>query len=141
VLRFRPAPGNARRRIVAEFQLNGLTVERRTVATFMPLSPRLTRPATVTLRRTHAGLFATWSRVPGATRYDVVVTLKSGAQNLRTTRRTVLTLAVRRSDGGRVQVRGVGYLRKGGTTTARFAALEPAVTRIQPLRKPPKLRR
>lgn len=139
-LSFAPAPGGGRRRIQAQFELAGLPAERLTVASFMPPSARLARPGRVAVRRRGAKLLVSWARVAGATRYDVIATLASGAQRATTTRRPSATLTgITASSGGRVAVRGVASMRQGGLRTARFRATKPpARTRFGPLppRKP-----
>lgn len=141
-LRFSPAPGRGRRIIEAQFELAGLPAERRTVARFAPPSTRLARPARVRARRRGKTMVVSWTRVPGATRYQVVTDLRNGTQRLTTTRRRRTTLRrIARSDGGRVRVRAVANMREGKPRAARFRALVQAKTRLARLPDPPRFRR
>jgi hypothetical protein len=73
--------------------------------------------------------------VAGATHYDVVTTLASGAQLRTRTRRTAVTIArVTASSAGSVAVRATATLRQGGVRSARFRASgRRAATRFEPL--------
>jgi hypothetical protein len=122
-LRFTPAPGTDRRRIEAQFELAGIGAETRTVAAFTPPSPRLGRPARVTVRRRGTQLFVAWARVPGAARYALTTVLSSGEQRTTRTRRPGAVIAsVPRSSSGRVTVSAVAPMRAGRPTSARFRA-------------------
>ncbi len=131
---FSPAPGLDRRTVVAQFELAGLPAERRVVARFSPVSPRLARVTRLRVLRRRGGLRLTWARVPGATRYEVVVTLQGGRQRVLRARRTSLTVrGVKRTDAGRVSVRAAALLRSGKPSAKRFRAQARAHTRLGPL--------
>lgn len=139
-LAFSPAPGGGRRRVSAKFELAGLPAETLDVARFTPPSTRLGRPKSVKVRHRGARLLVRWSRVPGATRYDVVATLTSGAQRTMRTRRSGATIGrVSATSGGRVAVRAVASMRQGAVRTAGFrATARRARTRFGPLPKLPR---
>ncbi len=139
-LTFTPAPGRDPRRIEAQFTLDGLPAETRTIVRFTPPSDRLAAPSALRVRRRGAALQVSWPRVAGATGYDVVVTAASGEQRRRHTAAAAITLiGVPRSSGGTVVVRGTAPLRRGALRTARFRPNgRRAPTRFAPL---PKLRR
>lgn len=134
-LSFTPAPGPGTRRIVAQFELEGIGAERTVVARFRPPSARLGRPARVTVRRRGSRLRVSWPAVAGAARYDVVVTSKSGAQRAVTTRSDAASIRrVSRSSAGRVSVRATAPMRAGTPRTARYrAAGRRAPTRVRRL--------
>ena len=141
-LRFSPAPGRGRRRILAQFELAGMPAERLTVASFTPPSPRLARPARVRARRRGKTLVVSWARVRGAARYEVVLNLRNGAQRLATSRRRRITLRrIVRSDGGRVRVRALAERRQGRPASVRFRARGRVRTRFEPLPRRPRFRR
>jgi len=135
-LRFRPAPGTDRRRIEAQIELAGIGTETRTVAAFTPPSPRLGRPARVTVRRRATRLIVAWTRVRDAARYELMTTLSSGEQRITRVHQPGATIAmVPRSSGGRVTVSAVAPMRAGRPTTARFRATAPRMwKRFGPLR-------
>jgi streptogramin lyase len=139
-LTFSPAPATGRRRIKAQFELAGVGAERKTVATFTPPSVRLGRPAHLTVRRRANRLLLAWTRVAGATRYEIVTTLTSGVQRIARTRRASATISpVARASGGRVTVRAIAPMRQGRATAAPFRASGPRTsTRFGPL---PRLKR
>jgi virginiamycin B lyase len=134
---FSPAPGTGKRHIEAQFELNGIGSETKTVATFTPPSARLGRPAHVRVRRLADQLQVTWSRVAEAARYEIVTTLAGGGQRVTSTRRPTATIrSVARSSGGRVTVRAIAPLREGRAAGARFRASAPRKsTRFRPLPK------
>jgi hypothetical protein len=134
---FTPAPGTGKRRIEAQFELNGIGAETKTVATFTAPSTRLGRPTHVTVRRRGDRLVVAWRRVAGAASYELVTTLASGEQRITSTRRPTATISpVTRSSGGRVTIRAVAPMRDGRATAARFAATAPReATRFGPLAK------
>jgi len=137
---FSPAPGTGRRRIEAQFQLAGIGAETKTVATFTPPSTRLARPTHLTVRRRATRLLIAWTRVAGATRYEIVTTLTSGVQRITRTRHPNATISpVARASGGRVTVRAIAPLRQGRATAARLrASARRKSTRFGPL---PRLKR
>ena len=136
---FTPAPGRGQRRIEAQFSLAGLRAETVTVARFTPPAPGLSRPAHVRVVRRGGVLQVSWSRVAGATAYDVVVTAASGEQRRKhTTAAAVVLAGITRSSAGTVAVRATAPQRQGDPRTAPFrpnAARAP--TRFGPL---PRLR-
>lgn len=142
-LPFSPAPGGGRRHIVAQFQLDGNDAETKTVASFSPPSRHLGRPAHLRVHRHGRALRVSWTRVEGATRYEVITTLASGPQRRLSTRRVTTTIAaVTRGSGGRVTVRAVASMQQGSLRTARFRAVGPrAKTRLGPLPRPGALAR
>jgi hypothetical protein len=129
-LAFTPAPGNDVRHIVAQFTLDGIRAETRTVASFKPPSSHLGRPSHLRLRRRGSALIVSWRRVPGATRYELVTTSLSGQRVSRargagaTLRRIPLTSA------GRVSVRAVAPMRQGAPASARYPATRRLRTRF-----------
>lgn len=139
-LAFSPAPATGRRRIEAHFELAGVGAETKTVATFTPPSVRLGRPLHLTVRRRASLLLIAWRPVSGATRYEIVTTLRSGTQRITHTRRATAAIsAVARASGGRVAVRAIAALRQGRATAVRFRASAPRrSTRFGPL---PRLKR
>lgn len=139
-LTFPSLPGTGVHRVEAQFELAGVQAERLTVARFTPPSPRLARPARVTVRRRGALLSVTWPAVTGAARYEVVATAASGEQRrTRTAKRTITLKGLPTGSGGQVAVRASASLRQGPRTTAVFrATTRRAPTRFGPL---PKLRR
>ncbi len=140
-LAFSPAPGLDRRTIVAHVELAGMPAESPVVARFSPPSPRLARVAHLRIVRRRGGLRVTWGRVPGATRYEVIVTLRNGRQRVLRARRPSLTVRrVARTDGGRVSVRAVAALRMDRPTVKRFRALARARTRLGRLPRAPRTR-
>ncbi|MDQ3648130.1 MAG: LamG domain-containing protein [Actinomycetota bacterium] len=141
-LRFRPAPGRGRRRIVAQFELDGLPAERRTVASFRPPNPRLGKPRSLRVRRRGTRLRVGWKRVRGARRYQVVVTTSGGVQRVRRTRgRRIIVKGIPRSSRGRVSVRAVAQLRHGPSARKRFRRIARHRTRFEKLPRAPRLRR
>lgn len=133
-LRFSPAPGPGMRRIEAQFELAGLPAEELTVAHFRPPSPNLARPARLRVRRAGTSLRVTWAPVPGAARYEVVITGSSGLQRIVRTRGQATTVkGVAQSTAGAVSVRAVASLRVGQPVSARFHATAPRKTRFGPL--------
>ena len=113
-LRFSTAPGSGAHTIKARFELAGLPAEELEVARFRPPSPRLGQPARVRVRRSGTKLRITWTRVAGAARYEIAVTLRSGRQRVATTtKRSLVLTAIPRSARGSVSVRAVADLRQG----------------------------
>jgi hypothetical protein len=138
-LAFTPAPGTDVRHIVAQFTLDGIRAETRTVASFKPPSPRLGRPAHLRVRRRASTLVVSWRRVPGATDYELVTTSPSGGQRITRARGAAATLrGVPVTSAGRVSVRAVATMRQGAPASARFRATRRPRTRFGAL---PALRR
>lgn len=136
---FTPAPGRDRRRIEAQFELDGLPAERRTVARFTPPGGRLARPARLRVVRRGASLRASWAAVRGATRYEVVVTTADTRQRVRRTQARRLRLTgVPASTSGRVSVRALSGEAAGPVRTVRFRATARRVTRFGSLPRAPR---
>ena len=133
-LRFTTAPGSGRRRIEAQFELDGLPAERRVVASFAAPAAALSRPAALRVRRRGGTVHATWGAVSEAARYEVVATTAAGQQRVvRTRARRAALVGLPRWTGGRVTVRAVAGLRTSPTTGASFRRLERPRTRFRPL--------
>jgi hypothetical protein len=124
-LRFKAAPGRTRRTIVAQFTLDGLPAERITVAHYQPPSPILATPRGLHVARTKTGVKASWHAVPGAVKYEIVLTDRAtGYQHLFTTRRDAVALkGVPRTVGGTLTVRALDELRQSLPAKAKFKAL------------------
>ena len=113
---------------------DGLPAEKLIVARFAPPSPALDRPARLRVRRLGTGLRVTWAGVPGATRYEVVVTTSAAIQRMVSTPGRGVTLKrVPKSSTGQVTVRGLANMRHGLPASARFRATAPRETRLGPL--------
>ena len=95
-LRFKSFPGFGRRKIVAQFELSGIPVERKMVTTFRPQSPLLKRPRRLRVTRRGSRVVASWRKVSGATRYEVTASLKSRLRVYKTTRRRRISLRIPR---------------------------------------------
>ena len=121
-VRFTPAPGGGQRRIEAQVEIDGLPAERLRVARFRPPTPQLGRPTGLRTRRVGARLVASWRRVPGAARYEVVVTMSDRAQRVVTTKRRQVSLkGVPATTAGQLSVRAVDRLRVGRAAVRPFA--------------------
>jgi len=140
---FSPAPGSDARHIEAQFTLDGIRAETRTVASFTPPSAHLARPAQLRVRRRASSLIVSWQAVPEATGYELVATSPSAGQRMVRTRGARTTLrGVALTSAGSVSVRAVAPMRTGAVTAARFGATRPLSTRFGPLpRAAPALRR
>ena len=133
-LSFTPAPGSDLRHVVAEFTLDGIRTETRTVASFRPPPARLARPAHLRVRRRGSSLRVSWAPVAGATRYEVVTTSGSAGQRITRARGAHATLRnVAPTSAGRVSVRAVAPMRQGSPTSARFGATKRPKTRFSRL--------
>ena len=132
---FNPAPGNRRRTIVAQFTLDGLPAERTTVAHYQPPPATLPTPREVRVTRTNSGVRASWRSVPGATRYELVVTDRTtGYQHLVSTRRhTIVLKGIPRTVGGTLTVRALDKLRQSLTAIATFKRLAAPTNRFSKL--------
>ena len=139
-LTFAPAPGGGRRQIEAQFELDGVRAETRTVASFSPPSVHLGRPSRLAVHRSGARLRVRWTRVAGAERYELVTSLATGGQRVTSTRRlSAVVGAIPRASAGRVTVRAVAPMRRGAVHSARFRAVGPrAATRFGPLPRVPR---
>ena len=130
-LAFTPAPGSDVRHIVAQFTLDGIRAETRTVASFRPPSSRLGRPAHLRVRRRASTLIVSWRPVPGATRYELVTTSPSAGQRVARARGAGATLRrVPLTSAGRVSVRAVAPMRHGAPASAPFRATRHLRTRF-----------
>ncbi len=120
---FNPAPGRGAHTIIAAFELAGLPAEHMTVARFTPPSPTLPRPHAATAHHLGSILHVTWTQVPGATGYEVLVTEASGPERMfRTTRDRLTVRSVVRYTAGHVTIRAIAPQRAGATITAGFDA-------------------
>jgi hypothetical protein len=121
-----PARGT-RRRIMAEVQQGGLPRTNLIVATFSAPSPRVGTVRGLQVRRRGTRLLITWKPAALATRYDVVVSLSTGARALfSTTGRTdrVVVPSVAKSTSARISVLGVSALGlRGPVATIPLAAV------------------
>ncbi|MEA2422324.1 MAG: hypothetical protein QOF55_1423, partial [Thermoleophilaceae bacterium] len=134
-LSFAPAPGDSPRQIEAQFQLDGMGAETKTVASFTPPSTRLGRPARVIVDRRGATLRVSFGGVAGASWYDIVSTLTTGdQQTIQSPRHSVTIRHVAPASGGRVSVRAVAPMRRGAARSTHFRAIAPRPrTRFGPL--------
>ena len=139
-LRFTPAPGSDVRHIEAQFTLDGIRAETRTVASFRPPPARLGRaraPARAPSRE-HADrqLAARCRAPPGTSSSRLRRAPASGscgrAARTRTLRRVALTSA------GRISVRATAPMRVGAPATARFRATRHLKTRFAVLPRAPR---
>jgi hypothetical protein len=121
-LHFTPSPGRGLHSVFARFELNGRPAEQLRIARFKPPSPLLARPGGLQVKRAKSGsLSVSWKAVPGATRYEIVVTKSLGGQRLLTTRgRRVTVGGIPKTVSGRVSVRAVAKLREGATAQKPF---------------------
>jgi hypothetical protein len=138
-LRFEPAPGRGKRTIVAQFELDGLPAERRTVTTFAPPSLALGKPRGLKVKHSGPALKVSWKAVSAATRYQVVVTSSAGQRVLTTSKRSLKVAKVPKWASGTVGVRAIAKLREGKPATRPFKATAKLPTRLEKLPKAPKL--
>jgi hypothetical protein len=124
-IHFTAPPGDRRRTIYAQFTLSGLPAERITVAHYQPPKPELPTPKGLHVVRKRTRLMVSFDRVPGALKYEVVITSRStGYQRLTTTRANGLVLTrIPLSVGGTVTVRALDQLRQSLTASRPFKAL------------------
>ncbi|UUY03910.1 hypothetical protein LRS13_25220 [Svornostia abyssi] len=132
-LRYETTPGTSPRRIEAQFELAGLPAEEKVVARTTPPSLRLAAPGDVEAERAGDGLRVTWDDVPGAERYEVVLTTGSGQRVVRTGGTSTTIANVGQSLAGRVTVRAVDDLRTGLAARDTFDRLVPRANRVDPL--------
>jgi hypothetical protein len=136
-LPFNPADGPAGpRSIVARVQLGGIPSERLTAARFRAPGPFVPGATRALVRRTRAALRIAWTRVPGAARYNVVVSRRNGVRLLRmlTARRLQLRMAATESGTVTVQaVTATGTV--GRAARARFRAFSRVPSRFQRYRR------
>lgn len=124
-LRFTPAAGtSAKREIQAVISQNGLATTSAIVARFRFATPKPAPPRAVRAVRGHGTLTVTWKASPGAVRYDVTATARSGQRMFASSkRRTVRFRGLEYYLRGTVKVtpvRGDGVAGRGATT--RFTA-------------------
>jgi hypothetical protein len=120
-VRFTPAPGRGRHRVVASFTLDDIAAEERTVARFTPPSPVLATPAGLKVRRAGSGLVVSWTGVPDAKRYEVTVTTSDGAQKFLTVRtRTARFTRIAKTATGTITVRATATLRASRTARTKL---------------------
>ena len=130
-LSFTPAPGKDLRHVVAQFSLDGIRTETKTVASFRPPSPFLARPGHLRVRRRGSSLRVSWAPVAGAARYEVVTTTGSAGQRITRARGAHATRAQRAlTSAGRVSVRAVAPMRQG---SARIGTLRRHETTQDPV--------
>jgi hypothetical protein len=133
-LAFSPAPGSDVRHIEAQFTLDGIRAETRTVASFRPPSSRLARPLHLRVRRRASTLLVSWQGVAGATGYELVTTSQSAGQRIERTRGAHAILRrVPLTSAGLVSIRAVAPMRHGAPTSARFPATRSLKTRFEAL--------
>jgi hypothetical protein len=125
-LKFTATPSPGRSSIVAQFTLAGMPGERITIAHFMPPSPKLGRVRKLRVSRRGPTVSVSWARVADAARYEVIATLKTGAQQIVFTHgRSVKLRHIQRWSAGRVTVRALAPLREGPVAAGRFHANGP----------------
>ena len=133
-LRFSPAPGTGTQTIQAQFELDGIPAETRTVARFRPQPPRLAKPRRLRARRAATRLRVAWAAVAGAASYEVVATQSDGAQRRVTTRaRSATVRGIDGASSGSVAVRAIAALRRGQPASKRFRAISKRLTRFAKL--------
>ena len=140
-LRFSPAPGRGRRTIEAQFELDGLPAERKTVARFKPPSPKLGRVRGLRVRRQGEALLVSWRRVAGAKRYEVVAATSGAGQRVKRLRKASVRLKrIPRASSGIVTVRAVDSLREGRRARKKFRRAVRRASRFERLPRAPRLR-
>jgi hypothetical protein len=138
-LHFTPAPGSDVRHIEAQFTLDGIRAETRTVASFRPPPTRLGRPAHLRVRRRANTLIVSWRRVPGATGYELVATSPSTGQRVVRARGAHATLRrIALTSTGRISLRATAPMRQGAPASARFRATRRLKTRFAVLPHTPR---
>jgi hypothetical protein len=131
-LRFSPAPGKGRRRIEAQFELQGMPAERKVVTTFRPPAPGLAKPRGLRIKRSKKGpITISWRAVSGATRYEVAVTSPTGYQRFATTRKRRAVIKLAKSVGGRVTVRALDAYRQSPVAAKSFKRLVRPTSRFR----------
>ena len=136
-IRFTAAPGRSARQIVAQFSLDGLAAETKTVTRFTPPSPILGAPKRLTVRRGKPNKLAiSWATVADADSYEIAVTASNGRQVFAATkRRSVRIGGIDASVSGKVTVRAVAPLREGRLAQRAFKRVAAAKRRFGRLPK------
>jgi hypothetical protein len=108
-VRFSAPPGNGRRTIYAQFTLAGLPAERIAVAHYLPPAATLSKPRHLKVTRSKKRVTARWTRVAGATGYEVTVSdSRTGFQRMFRARRPRLVIkSIPLTVGGTLAVRAV----------------------------------
>jgi hypothetical protein len=134
-LHFATPPGDRRRTIYAQFTLDGLPAERMTVAHYQPPAPTLSTPRDLRVKRTKTGVKASWHSVPGATKYEIVLTDNTtGYQHLVSTGHHAIVLkGIPRTIGGTLTVRALDKFRQSLTAKASFKRLAAPTSRFSKL--------
>jgi hypothetical protein len=131
---FSAPPGKGLRRIVASFELADMPAERLTVARYRPPSAKLGKPKRLRVRHRGTRLRLTWRGVPGAQRYEVLVTTSTGKiKAIRTRKRKLTVRRIAKSNNGVVSVRAVDKLRQGRAVSRRFRRTAKLKSRFKPL--------
>ncbi len=137
-IRFNAAPGKKPRAIVAQFTLNDLAAETKTVTHYTPPPPTLPAPAHLALRRSKKSskLTVTWRSVRDAVTYQLAVTTSDGRQRFVTTKRLRSVVnGITTTLSGRVTVRAVAPLREGKLAKATLKRAAPVKRAYQRLPK------
>jgi hypothetical protein len=134
---FTAAPGRSARKIVAQFSLNGLAAETKTVTRFTPVSAALGAPRRLTVRRGKPNKLAiSWAAVPDAVSYELAVTTSSGRQVFSATKRhSARVSGIDPSVSGKVTIRAVAPLRQGRLAQRTFKRAAAAKRRFHRLPK------
>ncbi len=132
-LKFAPAPGKVRRRIEAQFSLDGLPAERKVVTSFRPpaLTLAVPRRLKVVRRKKTGATTITWRGVAGASRYELAITSPKGFQRFVTTRKRRVVLKLAKSLSGRVTVRAVGDYRQSRVAAKPLKRLAAPASRFR----------
>src|SRR5262249_1405800 len=122
---------------VAQFSLDGLAAETKTVTSFKPPPPQLGAPKRLTVRRAKPNKLAiSWGAVPEAASYEIAVTTSDGRQVFQKTKRRPARIGgVAASVSGKVTVRAVDSLRQGKVSQRTFKRTSAAKRRFGRLPK------
>ncbi len=130
-IKFSAAPGKARRRVEAQFALDGLNAERKVVTTFRPPALTLPVPRGLRVKRGKKGLTISWRGVAGASKYELGITSPSGYQRIIITRKRRVVVKLAKSVGGRVTVRAGAPFRTSRVTAKPFRRLASRATKFR----------
>lgn len=126
-------PGKTRRTIDAQFSLDGMPAERKTVTTFGP--PVVTLPTPRRLRVVRAKktgkTTVTWRGVAGARRYELAITSPKGYQRFVTTRKRRVVLKLSKSLSGRITIRAADTYRVSRVAARPFKRLAAPTSRFR----------